>query len=176
MTGMMRSGRPHTAGSQMIGRSLGPRLAAARRAPGSCRESAVCCLVAGIVFGVSMLPGCAAKSTGVNGVVTVDGKPIEKAIIQFLPERRDAPTAVTVSDKDGRYDVAVSSVPYRITITAERVVGQKKDDLPGGGMIDVYESIVPVAYTDAAKTPLTVTPAEGRSTTVDLDIKSAPAK
>jgi hypothetical protein len=119
-----------------------------------------------------MLSGCAAKSTGVNGVVTLDGKPIEKAIIQFLPERRDAPTAVTVSDKDGRYDVALSAVPYRVTINAQRVVGQKKDDLPGGGMIDVYESIVPAAYTEAAKTPLTVAPVEGSRTTVDLALKS----
>jgi len=125
-----------------------------------------------MIFGVSMLSGCAAKSTGVNGVVTLDGKPIEKAIVQFLPERRDAPTAVTVSDKDGRYDVSLSPVPYRVTVSAQQVVGQKKDDIPGGGMIDVYESIVPVQYTDAAKTPLTVAPVEGRRTTVDFDLKS----
>jgi hypothetical protein len=104
-------------------------------------------------------------------VVTIDGQPVDKAIMQFSPERRDGPTAVAMTDAAGRYSLLVSAVPFRVTIVAQRVVGQKKDDAnPNAGLVDVHEDVVPARYGDLAKTPLRAEPVAGAITTVDFPL------
>lgn len=118
-----------------------------------------------------MSSGCGRPATRLQGVVTIDGQPVDKAIVQFSPERRDGPTAVAITDAAGRYSLAVSAVPFRVTIVAQRVVGQKKDDAnPDGGLVDVHEDVVPARYGDLAKTPLRAEPVADTVTTLDFPL------
>jgi hypothetical protein len=68
----------------------------------------------------------------------------------------------------------LKAVPYRVTIAAQRVVGQKPDDTnPNGGLMDVHEEIVPAGYGDVTKTPLRAEPVEAAGTTVDFALASS---
>lgn len=126
-----------------------------------------------VVVGVFAV-GCGRTETRVQGVVTIDGQPVENAIVQFSPERRDGPTAVAITDAAGRYALAVSPVPFRVTIAAQRVVGQKRDDASSNGsLVDVHEDVVPAAYGDLVKTPLRAEPVANAVTTVDFPLTAA---
>ena len=125
--------------------------------------------------GVLMAPGCDSRgATSVRGVVTLDGKPVEKAIVQFVPERGNAKTAVAVTDRDGRYAIPIAPVPFRVTIVAQRVAGQKKDDAnPNGPLIDIHEDVVPSRYSNPESSHLRVEPAEGRANDGDFAMTTA---
>lgn len=121
--------------------------------------------------------GCGQTATVLTGVVTLDGKPIEKAFVNFTPERRDAPSATAVTDLNGRYSVRLEAVPFRVTIVAQRVVRQVKNDtIPNGPLVDVYEDIVPKQYSDVAKTSLTARPITNAVTTVDFPLTADSSK
>ena len=124
------------------------------------------------------MAGCSQPATALAGVVTLEGKPIERAFVNLTPERRDAPSVSTVTDKNGRYSVRVSAaVPFRVTIVAQRVVGQQKNDTsPDGPLVNVYEDIVPARYGNVAKTPLTAQPVENAVTTVDFPLTEDASK
>ena len=91
--------------------------------------------------------------------------------------RRDAPTATAVTDRTGRYSARVAAVPFRVTIVAQRVVGQVKNDIkPAAPPLDVHEDVVPARYGDAAKTPLTAQPVENAVTAVDFPLTAEATK
>ena len=71
--------------------------------------------------------GCGGPTTIVAGVVTLDGQPLEKAIVQFQPERENDRPAVVLTDASGRYRVALTPVPFRVVIVCQRIAGQRKD-------------------------------------------------
>jgi hypothetical protein len=126
---------------------------------------------------LAMVSGCTRPTTSVAGVVTLDGKPAEKAIVQFSPERRDARTAVALTNAEGRYEVAISPVPFRVAIVAQKVVGQKKDDAnPSGPLVDVYEDVLPSRYSDPSRSNLRAEPVESRRTVVDFQLSSGAMK
>lgn len=122
--------------------------------------------------------GCGSRGmTTIRGVVTLDGKPIEKAIVQFIPEKGDAKTAVALTDRDGRYAVAVDPVPFRVTIVAQQIVGQKKDDAnPNGSLIDIYEDVIPPHSTKVVGPPFQVEAVAGTETTADFRMTSKPGR
>lgn len=122
-----------------------------------------------LCLAVAMANGCGKAGTRVGGGVTLDGKPVEGAVVQFFPERSEAArTAATVTDAMGRFDVAVSPVAYRVTVVAERTVGQKQDDANPNSKLDVREVITPARYRDAKTSPLTVEAIDGKTTVVDF--------
>lgn len=115
--------------------------------------------------------GCGQPATKLTGTVKLDGQPLARALVQFVPERRDGPTALAITDADGRYLLPVKAVPFRVTIAKQRIVGQKPDDTnPNGGLMDVHEEIVPKQYGDLTKTPLRANPVEAAVTTVDFSL------
>jgi hypothetical protein len=119
--------------------------------------------------------GCGPQPTMLTGTVTLDGQPVEKAVVQFTPERRDARTAVALTDQAGRYSLPIAAVPFQVVISAQKVVGQKKDDAnPAGPLIDVYADVLPARYADATRSNLRVEPIALQSTTVDFALTSAP--
>lgn len=127
--------------------------------------------------GVSAIAGCNSHpATTVRGIVTLDGEPVEKAIVQFVPERRDVKTAVALTDRNGRYVIPISPAPFRVAIVAQRVVGQKQDDAnPNGSLIDLYEDVIPVHYSKPETSPLRVEPVVGKATESDFRMtKAAP--
>lgn len=115
--------------------------------------------------------GCGGPQTTVKGVVTLEGNPLNKAIVQFWPEQGSASTAVAVTDGQGRFATVLDPVAFRVTIVAEVVDGkQANPDDPKGPPVDRYTSLVPKLYSDAATTPLRVESISGQSTVADFDL------
>ena len=126
--------------------------------------------VAPCLIGI-MATGCGGPTTSVTGIVMLDGQPLEKAIVQFQPERENDRPAVVLTDARGRYRVAVTPVPFRVVIVCQRVAGQRKDgpnlDSP---MVDVVQDVVPMQYMQWETTPLRVEPEAGRTTVADFSL------
>jgi len=115
--------------------------------------------------------GCGGPTTSISGTVTLDGQPLEKAIVQFRPERENDRPAVVLTDASGRYRVAVTPVPFRVVILCQRVAGQRKDELdPEGPLVDFFEDVVPEQYMQWQTTPLRVEPEAGHTTVADFSL------
>lgn len=120
--------------------------------------------------------GCGAPSTTVTGLVTLDGRAVSGANVQFFPSNGKGQPAGVVTDDRGRYRAIVSPVPQRVVISKREVTGYLKDknDLVDGGS-PIVEERLPSPYTDLATTPLIAEPAELETTTVDFAIASSAA-
>ena len=115
--------------------------------------------------------GCGGPTTSVTGVVTLDGQPLEKAIVQFQPERENDRPAVVLTDARGRYRVAVPPVPFRVVILCQQITGQRKDGPdPESPLVDVVQELVPTQYMQWETTPLRVEPEAGRTTVADFSL------
>lgn len=113
--------------------------------------------------------GCGRPSTMVTGTVTVDGQPLDKAIVQFQPERANDRPAVVLTDAQGYYRVGVSPVPFRVVIHCQRIVGERKEGTGADGVvIDTVEDVVPEKYMRGETTPLRVEPEAGGMTVADF--------
>ena len=84
-----------------------------------------------------------------TGRVTLNDEPLPQGAISFYPLDR-LPSAGAVI-KDGSYRMEAFPGSYRVEITGSKVVGQKKNDIPDGPMVDILESIVPAEYNSASK-------------------------
>jgi len=94
------------------------------------------------------------KDGEVSGVVTLDGQPLAKASVQFVPAQGAATKAET--DDAGKYAVpALKAGAYKITVVL------KKDD----------KTLTPETYGDAKTTPLTFDAKEGKNK-YDVQLKS----
>jgi hypothetical protein len=73
------------------------------------------------------LVGCGQgpKMAEVSGKVSVDGKPIEKGAITFIPENGVGPTTGGTIE-EGEYAVLVPYGRMKVSISAPKVVGMKK--------------------------------------------------
>jgi hypothetical protein len=105
------------------------------------------CLVGPLLLVV--LAGCGAKPyevARVSGRVTLDGKPLSKASITFVPQATKdniapGPTAAAFTDDDGRYTLAIDkdtpgSVVHKCRIFITSLIGDgtgfdPNDDRPG---------------------------------------------
>lgn len=121
---------------------------------------AVCCLA---------LTGCGEmKVAPVNGVITLDGQPLPKASVTFLPEAGGRPS-YGVTDDSGRYRLAysmneegaeVGKCKVKITTAIESgEYGSKRS-----------KEKVPARY---ANEP-TVVEVQSRSNTIDIELTTAP--
>src|SRR3954452_20293684 len=101
--------------------------------------------------------GCGSRRRVVPGTVTVDGKPVERGAIQFLPADGAGPTAGGVIE-NGRYHVLASPGTMKVVINATKVVGHRKlyDDLADSPVIDVVQEVLPAKYSDVRKSELTI--------------------
>lgn len=117
--------------------------------------------------------GCGPSATSLSGRVTLDGIPLEKAIVEFSPEDKNDRPAVVLTDSYGRYRVSLSAVPFRVVIQCQKVVGQMENEFdPEGPPIDRYDDIIPRRYMNRDTTPLEVQPIFGRTTVADFQLTS----
>jgi hypothetical protein len=76
----------------------------------------------------AVLAGCSSQSDGlapVQGIVTYQGKPLENALVVFIPETPNLLPASDLTDGSGRYEL-MTKVPgdgasigkHRVTVTA----------------------------------------------------------
>ncbi|MCX7431699.1 MAG: hypothetical protein NTY17_11990 [Planctomycetia bacterium] len=84
-----------------------------------------------------------------TGRVTLNDEPLPQGAISFYPLDR-LPSAGAVINA-GSYRMEAFPGSYRVEISGSKVVGQKKNDIPDGPMVDILESIVPAEYNSASK-------------------------
>jgi hypothetical protein len=108
--------------------------------------------------------GCAPPGTSLTGTVTLDGKPVEGATLQFYPEAGDGQTSHAFTDKAGKFLAKVSPVPLVVTISKSAATGRKVQAFPDLPPADEMGESLPSRYSDRKKTELRVTPVEGKIT------------
>jgi hypothetical protein len=109
---------------------------------------------------VVLLAGCSANHTAVvTGTVRVDGEPLEKGSISFVPVDGQGVTAGG-EILDGKYIVAKAS-PGTMTVQIRypKVAGQKKlYDTPDSPIRNVFREALPAKYNDRTELRLEVQP------------------
>ncbi|MFM8633713.1 MAG: hypothetical protein ACKOEX_02705 [Planctomycetia bacterium] len=117
--------------------------------------------------------GCGPPATVAVGVVTLDGVPIDNAMLDFIPEQRDARTGSAVTDASGCYAATLAATAYRVTVRKQRSVGESKKDAAKGGVpTEDYEEIFPARYSDPSRSPLRVEAVEHKRTVANFEISS----
>ena len=93
-----------------------------------------------------------------EGVVTLDGTPIEKGTIMLIPANGKGQSAGG-GVVAGRYRILASVGPMRVLINAARKDGRMPDPLnPGSGvMVDRYVEYVPDRYNENTTLEVTIT-------------------
>jgi hypothetical protein len=126
-----------------------------------------CPAVLGVLLAVGCGPG--GYASAVNGVVTLDGKPLAGAVVTFHPDDK-GPVAHGVSTDDGAYFVktganriGLAPGDYRVTVFALAESGGPPGSTP--------RLLTPSRYSERAKTPLRFSIEAGR-TEIDLPLES----
>ena len=106
-----------------------------------------------------LIAGCSPSRPVMEGLVTLDGVPIEKGTIMLIPANGKGQSAGG-GIVAGRYRIPVSPGPMEVRISANRKDGKMPDPLnPGSGaMIDRYVDYVPVRYNEKTELNVTLTP------------------
>lgn len=91
----------------------------------------------------------------IEGVVTLDGQPLPKGSIQFIPlPGTDGPTA-GANIVDGKFVIQSSGGPFagkfRVQITAAGLTGRKVLDPRSDQMVDEYSQILPARYNNQSE-------------------------
>jgi hypothetical protein len=147
------------------------------------RASAV--WVAGLVL--ALTAGCGSGDEAslqlvpVSGKVTLDGKPLADANLEFIPLGETLGRGgVAKTDADGGYKAAtVTRDPglpvgtYAVAVS-KRVFGNGAPPPDAGSPAarDSFKETVPLAYSDRRLTPLKTTVAAGGASSNNLDLKS----
>lgn len=131
-------------------------------------------VMAALAAWIAVLPGCGTRTADqitVQGSVTLDGKPLESAIITFLPvDGKGASGGATVTA--GQYKTELAPGEKKVSIFAERVVGTQKRDPadPNSATVEVKQQYLPACYNTSTTLKATI-PADGGAT-VDFALKS----
>jgi hypothetical protein len=133
----------------------------------------------------AFLIGCGAKAEGpelatVSGTVTYQGKPLEGALVVFLPETPGAPSASGSTDESGTFEL-MTHIPgdgavigkHRVSITArgpDKTLpeGQSVSGLPGGNT-EPGDPLIPQKYFSHNASGLTAE-VKGGSNTLDFEL------
>jgi hypothetical protein len=126
-----------------------------------------------ILAAVILAGGCGQPQTVLTGLVTLDGKPIAGANLEFFPINGVGRVSVTETDASGRFRVTVAPSALSVTVIAIEVVGKIPDPAFPGSMIDDARDVFPQEYASHETTPLTAEPVEDKTTTIDFPLTSA---
>jgi len=109
------------------------------------------------VFGLVLLAGCSGSSEAkVSGDVLVDGQPLKKGRIEFVPAAAKA-AAASAEVTDGKYAVKVAPGEYKVKINGDKVVGKHKMyDTPDSPTVDDVRELVAAKYNDQTELTMTV--------------------
>lgn len=119
-------------------------------------------LVVGTV--VVLAGGCGAKDglVPVAGLVELDGAPLERCAVTFLPVEAKGPGGMAITDATGRFVVyspqgnkGMAAGSYKVTVSRRE---PKTPVVEGSAVIDTdLVEFVPARYSDPEKTELTAT-------------------
>jgi hypothetical protein len=92
------------------------------------------------------LSGCGSSLSTVSGNVTLDGKPLEKGAISYVPANaKDSPATAEISG--GKYELQVMAGKNAVQISAPVVVGKRKEyEGPDAPLVEITEESVPPKY------------------------------
>jgi hypothetical protein len=126
-----------------------------------------------ILLALAFLAGCAAPPPDivpVEGIVLLDGAPLPKAKVRFLPQADNAPDsrylAQGVTDDEGRFSLLCQQKPG--ACVGENVVTVSEDEIPErltpeGARAELQKYLaalknrpIPAKYRNAGESPLTV--------------------
>lgn len=114
--------------------------------------------LAGLLLAAVFLCGCGhSPYTETSGSVTLNGQPIEKGDIEFMPADGHGVTAAVPIEK-GRYSIKAVPGNYNVRINGYHKIGERhvQEDDPTSQMMDVNEQIVPRQYNEATTLNCTV--------------------
>jgi hypothetical protein len=117
-------------------------------------RGSIACLLFALLFA-----GCSGETEGtVSGTVRVDGVPVEKGAITFIPA--DGKTSTSGGEiKDGRYSVHVPVGKMKVSISVPKETRKKKlYPTPDSPEMAMYDESLPARYNS--------------KTELDLDVKS----
>jgi hypothetical protein len=106
----------------------------------------------------ALLAGCSGgNATGtVRGEVTLDGRPLERGIIRFVPANGQAPTA-DAGITDGKFTATVPVGEMKVEITAPKVVGKHKMfNTADSPQVDAVTELIPPRYNVRSELKMTV--------------------
>jgi len=127
--------------------------------------------VAGWV-GAAVITGCGPPPTRLTGTVTLDGRPVEAAALQFYPAAGNGQTSHAFADKTGRFVAKVSPVPLVVTISKPKPTGEKIEPFPDTAPVELMAESLAERYSDRTKSELRVTPIAGTTTVADFALSS----
>lgn len=115
----------------------------------------------------------------IYGTVTVDGQPVEKGTIEFIPIEGTHGPSTGGSITDGKYDVAARLGPleggtYQVQITGMRKTGKTTANIfqPGGPPLELEDNFIPAKYNRESTLKATIT-AETAKDGLDFHLKSS---
>jgi hypothetical protein len=101
--------------------------------------------------------GCGGPPEGtVSGTVSADGEPLKDGLIRFEPTAPDA-KPVDAIITDGKYTAKLAPGDTKVTIRANKVVGQTKMYGPDGPSVDKTVEMIDPAFNDSTTLRYTVT-------------------
>jgi hypothetical protein len=160
-------------------------------------NGAVCMFAIYTLLGMSItwalwLAGCGPSGVQlgeVEGVVVLDGKPLQNAEVQFIPEpgqATDAPRSTAVTDDQGRFKLVCDDGRQGAVVGLHRAVLRDLNQYeafvpvdkhsPDYGYVDDRpraRSRFPDHYGDLSRTPLRKEVKAGKQT-IDVELKSRP--
>lgn len=120
-----------------------------------------------------VLSGCGdgVDNSAVSGTVTLDGAPLEGAIVEFQPTTGRA--SVGVSDAEGNYTLALTASisgaiigDHKVTITTAQAPSGGEGNEP---LVEGRKELLPAKYNTATELTAKV---ESGSNTIDFDLQS----
>jgi hypothetical protein len=103
-----------------------------------------------------VLSGCGHNGRmGVEGAVTLDGRPLPQGSIQFTPLPGSAGPTAGAEIVGGKFAIQPSGGPFagkfRVEITATKSTGRKVLDIRSNAMIDEYAQYLPARYNSESR-------------------------
>lgn len=112
---------------------------------------AVCIMSAAMFLNMPLICGCGGSSgrQSIEGTVTLDGKPLEKGQITFVPEADSGGPTAGAGIEDGKFAIPASRGAFigkfRVKITASRLSSRKVLGI-NGKLVDEYVQFLPRKY------------------------------
>jgi hypothetical protein len=135
------------------------------------------CLALALLAGFGCSGGDGLAREAVSGKVTLDGKPMDRGAIQFIPRRGDSRGAAWGEIVAGAYSIPASDGPvagdYGVSITPQEAVepAGQVDQAPGEPTPSQAGQATGTVYTPTSDLGATIAP--GQANTFDFGLKTA---
>lgn len=120
-----------------------------------------------------LMAGCGSGRSDlapVSGKVTLDGQPLAKALVEFIPEGTSGVVAIGRTDEQGNYTLMASRSAQGATIGPNKVRITTFEIIDDNGRQRVVPERVPSRYNSQTELRVTVAP---RSNTLNFELTTA---